>query len=314
MRMALSRGLFLALAGAAQAGTQPPVVLAEPPPLYATPTRLDRIGRVIAPVIINGHGPFRLVVDTGASHSTLSPEVSAQLGLTPSLEAGVMLNGVTGAAQVPTVHVDEIKAGDMVVNDVLMPVLFSSIMSNADGILGIAGLRDERVLMDFRKDRIVISRSWKPIDVRGFIRIPAMRVAGGLFCLSARIGGVATQMVIDTGAEQTLGNLALRDALRKRRRVHEPASRSTEVYGATADVAAGESEAVPPIQLGAANITSTRIVYGDFHIFKVWGLQGRPAALIGMDVLGTANAIVIDYVRRDFYVDVGPNTAPRPLR
>src|SRR5688572_17412347 len=45
-------------------------------PLFASPTRIDRIGRIVAPVYINGQGPFRLVVDTGASHSTVSPQLA----------------------------------------------------------------------------------------------------------------------------------------------------------------------------------------------------------------------------------------------
>ena len=47
--------------------------LADPEPLFAAPTRLDRIGRVMTPVMVNGKGPFRFVIDTGASRSTLAP-------------------------------------------------------------------------------------------------------------------------------------------------------------------------------------------------------------------------------------------------
>jgi hypothetical protein len=37
-------------------------------PRFVAPTRRDRIGRILAPVLVNGQGPFRLVLDTGASH------------------------------------------------------------------------------------------------------------------------------------------------------------------------------------------------------------------------------------------------------
>ncbi|MFL6618280.1 MAG: hypothetical protein ACJ8MH_06740, partial [Povalibacter sp.] len=39
--------------------------LEQPDHLFAAPTRADRIGRIMAPVTINGRGPFRLIVDTG---------------------------------------------------------------------------------------------------------------------------------------------------------------------------------------------------------------------------------------------------------
>jgi hypothetical protein len=35
------------------------------------------------------------------------------------------------------------------------------------------------------------------------------------------------------------------------------------------------------------------------HVFDVWGLAGEPALLVGMDVLGVLEVIVIDYRRRE---------------
>jgi predicted aspartyl protease len=290
----------------------PGVAQAEPEASFATPTRLDRIGRVVAPVMIDGKGPFRLVVDTGASHSTFSPQLVAALGLAPSFDAPVLLNGVTGVAQVPTVTVARMQAGDMVVKDAQVPVLLSSIMVGADGILGVAGLRNQRILVDFRHDRVLITHGAHSIDTGGFLRIRGRKVAGGLLMVDARVGGVKVRAVVDTGAERTLGNAALRDALRvKQRGRGGPRWADTEVYGATTDVANGESSVAPPIKLGSAVVKGTEVVYGDFHIFKVWHLESRPAALIGMDVLGTAGAIVIDYARRELYLDVRP---PREMR
>jgi hypothetical protein len=125
--------------------------------------------------------------------------------------------------------------------------------------------------------------------------------------VDARVGGVKARAVIDTGAERTLGNAALRDALRIQQRGRSGLSwASTEVYGATTDVANGESSVAPPIKLGSAVIRGTEVTYGDFHIFKVWKLESRPAALIGMDVLGTVGALVLDYENRDLYLDVRP--------
>src|SRR5581483_2709765 len=124
------------------------------------------------------------------------------------------------------------------------------------------------------------------IDTAGFLRIPGRKVAGGLLMVDARVGGVSARAVIDTGAERTLGNAALRDALRTLARGRGgPHWADTDVYGATSDVARGESSVAPPIKLGAAVIKGTEVTYGDFHIFKVWNLESRPAALIGMDVL-----------------------------
>ena len=59
--------------GANPADAVSEVVVEAPEPRYAAPTLRDRIGRIWAPVLINGRGPYRLVLDTGASHSAWAP-------------------------------------------------------------------------------------------------------------------------------------------------------------------------------------------------------------------------------------------------
>ena len=303
---------LLAGAGAATAQAPSPDPATDSAPLFASSTTLDRIGRVIAPVIINGRGPFRLVVDTGASHSTFSPRLAAELGLTPSFENPLLLNGVTGVAQVPTVPVDRIQAGDVVIERTQVPVVWSSIMADADGILGVAGLRAERILVDFRHDRIVITRSRSRAETGGFLLIPARRVAGGLLQAEAIIGGISTRVVIDTGAERSLGNLALRDALQNAalKRNRQGRWSDAQVFGATEQVAHGQAAIAPNMRLGPVTISHTEMIFGDFHIFKLWKMDKHPAALIGMDVLGTVEAMVLDYQKGEIYVDV---TAPHKL-
>src|SRR5207249_364228 len=115
---------------------------------FAAPTRLDRIGRVMTPVMVNGKGPFLFVIDTGASRSTLAPHLARALDLKVSVGRNVMLNGVTGAAEVPTVAVERLEIGELKFLKQDLPVIFTSIMGNADGILGVAGFKDERIDVD----------------------------------------------------------------------------------------------------------------------------------------------------------------------
>lgn len=114
-------------------------------PAFATPTRRDRIGRIIAPVMINGQGPYRMLVDTGASRSTMSPELVEALGLKTTPDRVVLLNGVTGSAVVPFVTVDRMQAGDFVLEGSEVPVLYAPLMTDADGILGVAAFRNEQI-------------------------------------------------------------------------------------------------------------------------------------------------------------------------
>src|SRR6185369_13500454 len=80
-----------------------------PPLLFDSQSRTDRIGRLLVPVTINGQGPFRFVLDTGANRSVLTPQLAAHLGLAVSTTSRLTMTGVTGSASVPTVAVDRLK-------------------------------------------------------------------------------------------------------------------------------------------------------------------------------------------------------------
>src|SRR5690606_10888537 len=106
--------------------------------LYAAPTRPDRIGRIAAPVMINGQGPFRLILDTGASQSVITKRVVDKLGLLLTPESQLILHGVTGSLAVPAVRLDTLQTGDLIQRDLKVAVL-GSVMGGADGILGVQG-------------------------------------------------------------------------------------------------------------------------------------------------------------------------------
>lgn len=286
--------LALALIGAltapiAAASTETaPVVEAEP--ALATPTTLDRIGRILVPVMINGQGPFRLMVDTGANRTTITTDVAEQLGLDYAAAPTVVLNGVTGSASVPAVEVARLRAGDLVLDAQQVPVVLPHLISGADGILGVAGLRDKRLIVDFKRDVVKIARSqltaYGPADG---LRIRADRVAGGLLAARVRIGRVRALAVIDTGGQKTLGNRALQEALRADARAQ------ATVYGTTEAVSIGDVAAVPDINIDATVFRNVVVTFGDFHIFDVWSLNEEPALIIGMDVLGAMDTVTIDF-------------------
>jgi len=272
--------------------------LAEPEPLFAAPTRLDRIGRVMTHVMVNGKGPFRFVIDTGASRSTLSPHLAKTLGLTHSVGRNVMLNGVTGAAEVPTVAVQSIEIGDLKFENQDLPVIFTSIMGNADGILGVAGFEDQRIDVDFKRDRVSVLESNGRRPHYSLVTARAQRDANGLMILDVHVGKrIKAKAVIDTGAERTLGNLALQNAMNKGKRNRQQVA--AVVHGATPDIADGDVQEIKEARIGDLTLTNLEVIFADFHVFKLWGLDQQPALLIGMDMLGVLDRLVIDYRRNE---------------
>jgi len=282
--------------------------LADPEPLYAAPTRLDRIGRVMTHVMVNGKGPFRFVIDTGANRSTLAPHLARALGLTASVGRNVMLNGVTGKAEITTVAVDSIEIGQLKFTDQHLPVIFTSIMGNADGILGVAGFSDQRIDVDFKRDRVTVLASNGKRPHFSAVTARALRNDNGLMIVDVRVGRrIKAKAVIDTGAERTLGNLALQNAMNRNRRHIDlfPAV----VHGATPDIADGDVQLIREASIGDMKLTNLEVIFADFHVFKLWDLDAEPALLIGMDLLGVLDRLVIDYRRNEvsMYGDQTPN-------
>jgi hypothetical protein len=188
------------------------ILVEAPEPRYVSPTRRDQIGRIWAPVMINGHGPFRMVLDTGASHSAVTALVALALGIPTDVSPPVILRGVTGFATVPTIRVDTLTVGDLAVDSPILPIVPDA-LGGAQGILGAEGLSGKRIFIDFRHDKIVITYSRNEKSGRGFVDVPFHSVGNTLVVVNVLIGDVHAKAIIDTGGQTTIANLALRDAL-----------------------------------------------------------------------------------------------------
>jgi predicted aspartyl protease len=269
--------------------------------VFALPTTKDHIGRVLVPVTINGRGPFRFIVDTGANHSTIAPRTAQLLGLSPTQEMPFHVDGITGDMQAPFVKVNTLQTGDLTIDDASLPVIWAPIMAGADGILGAAGLTEKSLMIDFQRNRVEIAHHIPEFDREDAVKIHALRLTHGLITLDILVGGVRTCAIIDTGAERTLGNLALRDAL-KTKPSDGRIAMVTSVFGATREVEPGELRYAPTLVFDGLRISEAEIVYGNFHIFKVWAMDQKPALIIGMDVLGTVASLGIDFKNQDIYV------------
>lgn len=267
-----------------------------PEPRYVSPTRRDQIGRIWAPVMINGHGPFRLVLDTGASHSAVTALVALALGIPTDKSPPMILRGVTGFATVPAIQVDTLTVGDLAVDSTTLPIVPDA-LGGAQGILGAEGLADKRIFIDFRHDKIVITYSRNERSGRGFVDVPFHSISNTLVVVNALIGDVRVKAIIDTGGQTTIANLALRDALAGKTLGFR--GRPDQVVGATKDVQDGEIIPMPAIQFGSIQILDSGVTFGNMYIFKQWHLLHEPAIMIGMDALGLLDTLVIDYRRHE---------------
>jgi hypothetical protein len=270
-------------------------------PRFVAPTRRDRFGRIWAPVEINGQGPVRLVLDTGASQSARTAKVAERLGISLDSKHQVLLRGATGSVAVPMVPVESLEVGELLMLPRRLPIVPDA-LGGAEGVLGTDGMANKRIHIDFRNDSITIMRSRGERAAAGFVTIPVKFMRGRLLVVDAWLGGVRTKAIIDTGGQATLGNEALRVALAERRRRQDQAAIPDEVTGATLDVQMGNRVATPSIAMGDILVKNSAMTFADFDIFQYWELTDEPAMLIGMDVLGLVDTLIIDYRRKELQV------------
>lgn len=304
----------IALGGFAQvacalsaAGAQTPSPGAEslPQDIVVTPGLLGTVGtdpnasgRISAPVFVNGQGPFKFFVDTGANRSALSAGLAQRLGIVSDSQAEV--HGVSGVRIAPIAKVHSLRSGAFEMRDRVLPILGDDLIEPADGLLGVDGFDGLRLEFDNRFQTMNVrrsSRGWT--DIRPGYTLRAEFKFGQLVSTRGRIGDLSVPIVFDTGTDIGLANTALRAALTSPSRVAASAVSGTRLTNAARPVFVDDSVLVPKIQLDGCVLTNALAVVGDFHIFKLWGLIDQPAMIIGMSVLNKLRSFAIDYGRKE---------------
>jgi predicted aspartyl protease len=249
--------------------------------------------RMTVGVQVNGHGPYRFVVDSGADTSVIGMNLAKALAMPPSTP--VTLHGVTGSAVVERVRVDSLGLGQSVREDMELPVLLERDIGGA-GMVGIDALVEQRLMLDFEQRVIKIEDAVRPAPrLDGEIVVVARRRRGQLILTQARVNGKQVEAVVDTGSELTIGNNLLRAQLQ--RRYGDRFSR-IEVIGVTGAVMALDMIRVAELKLGPVELQNVEIAFADIPPFTVFGMTDRPALLLGTDLMETFRRVSLDFRAR----------------
>jgi predicted aspartyl protease len=255
----------------------------------------DMLRRMTAPVMVDGQGPFDFVVDTGTNRSVISDTLAARL----ELPAGrpVRLHGINSTIEAPTARLKSLQVGVRTARNLSLPILPARAMRGA-GILGVDGLKKQRVVLDLHDQRLLIEPSSKADYAEG-TAIKTRRRFGQLTVVDTDLNGVQVSVLVDTGAEVSVGNSALRRVLDTRRYADPAGVQRVALEGATGELAYGDYGGIPQFRIGALRIGNMRLVYADLHPFALWDLQDKPAILLGMDVLRFFDRVAIDFGRNE---------------
>jgi predicted aspartyl protease len=166
----------------------------------------DRVSHtlILRQVYLNGQGPFRMLLDTGAASCAVRPELARRLGATGVYAVERITATGTSIAKATHLDVQVGETTDENVEALIAPVA----MPGIDGILGQSWLIRHSYLLDFRKTRVVLDGP----PPSGGVAID-LRAAEGRPSISAEVDGVRQELVVDSGAPALiLFRAALRNA------------------------------------------------------------------------------------------------------
>ena len=260
----------------------------------------ERYRRMTVPVTIGSEGPFRFMLDTGAQATVVSRALADRLALNDRKPA--ILVGMASRREVETTPIEDVGLGSRSFYIRTAPVVEGVNIGGADGILGLDSLQDQRVLIDFVNERISVADAEELGGNRGYeIIVKARERLGQLIITEARLDGIRVAVVVDTGAQGSIGNPALERRFRRNRHVGE-----TELTDINGVVMGGMVKLGSELHIGRARLENIPILFADSPTFHALGLGDEPALILGMTELKLFRRVAIDFKTRRVLFDLPP--------
>jgi predicted aspartyl protease len=268
--------------------------------------RTDATERMTVPVRISGAGPFRFLIDTGADRTAVSRELASRMRFASAETAS--LHSLSGVSRVSTATVPSLQLTRKEIRNINAPLLEGENIG-ADGILGTDSLRSQRVLFDFETQTLSVVPSAVP-DFKaepGTIVVQGTRRNGRLVVTEATANGRPLSVVIDTGAQISIGNAALRRSLTGAKMLKD--LKPVELVSVTGEKISGEYMFIRQLDLGGVGLKNLAVVFADAHTFKQLKLDKRPTLLLGMNAMRSFKKVSIDFASRKLRVIVPEQSA-----
>lgn len=264
---------------------------------------IDKSTRMTVPVRINGSEPYPFIVDTGAERTVIANDLARTLALASGPK--LTLATITGQTKVDSYVIDRLATTAVNVEGLEAPGL-ERYNLGAYGLLGIDSLEQHRVLLDFKRgtmDVLPSPKTKKKTKIEdGMIVVTAVRKAGRMILSSATIDGMKVDVILDTGAQGSMGNLALRKRLNASRRTMPYVD--VKIRSVTGEMLHGQFTQIKDIEIGKISIQALPIIFSDNYAFEALDLKNKPAIMLGMDAMKMFDRVMIDFANRKVGFDM----------
>jgi predicted aspartyl protease len=110
---------------------------------------------IVVPARVNGIGRLRFLLDTGASHSCVTPRLVERLGLVE--QGGATALGAGGELQLKLARIESLSVGKATVRNLTVAIVdvdhVSKLVKRLDGVLGNDFMRRFVVTLDYKKGK-----------------------------------------------------------------------------------------------------------------------------------------------------------------
>lgn len=163
-------------------------------------------GGVIVPVMLNGAGPFQMLLDTGASHSSISEGLAEALQLQAVARSTV--SSPAGEQERLITQIERMAVGpyELAVLPTILPKPYLAIAGDVKGIVGQDVLASLRYTIDYRNRRILWNDLGEPA-ASGSVAVLPLVFEGGVPVVELDQPAGMLSLVADSGA----GGLVLFD-------------------------------------------------------------------------------------------------------
>jgi hypothetical protein len=255
----------------------------------------DAANRMTVAVTVGGAGPYQFMVDTGSERTTISRRLARQLQLKPG--SGVRLHSIVGVGPAQTAIIPELRFSQKAIGSIEAPLL-DAINMGADGMLGVDSLKSQRILFDFKANTMSVTHASERVESLGdgTIVVRARARRGRLVVANATADKETLTVVLDTGSQVTIGNMALRKALLGREMLGT--AKEVTLQSVTGATMIGSYMMLKELTIGGIGLKDLAVAFVDAHTFKQLGLEKKPALLLGMNAMRAFDRVSIDFANK----------------
>lgn len=264
-------------------------------PSKSSIVRFERmeLGQYTIEAYINGQGPFRFMIDTAASRTSIFEDTRRRLGIELTQNKEVLISGMTDSSFRPTIHVESLRFGrqNFANHKVVVLDKWYDPDEKIDGILGVEVFENLVLQFSHRRKQLKISKggryrrskykNWQKIDL---IPNPYPVEDYGLLFTYTQIGDLLIPTMVDTGANFTTLNWASVKGTvieGNKRRLRE----KWVIEGAVGEFIPRSKIRVDKAEIGGVKFKNWDMLVMDFGALPINGHGKYPLVITGVDLM-----------------------------